>query len=166
MKTTTRTLRAALLGLTAVALTLSLSGCSLFGPADADRDADGNVLEEATIDIFALKVGDCVKSGGSGETTEIKVVPCSEPHSDEVFFEFSMPDGAYPGDDGFDDAFFDRCIPAFEQFVGVSVQDTTLGAYPMTPTQGSWDDRNDRVVQCLVYDPAGDTTGSLRGTGR
>ncbi len=164
---TPRPLRALLLGMIAASLTLSLSGCITLGPGDAPRDEDGNIIEGGTIDIFALKVGDCIaEDGGGGEVTEIKVVPCSEPHSDEVYYEFTMPDGAFPSDDAFDSAFFEKCIPAFENFVGISVEETELAAYPMLPTEGSWEQHNDRVVQCLIYDPAGDISGSLRNAQR
>src|SRR5690606_34955953 len=92
-----------------------------------------------------------------GEFSTINIVSCDEPHTDEVYFEFNMPEGDFPSETDFDDAFVLRCVPAFESFVGIAAEDTELGAWPITPTKRSWDERKDRLVQCLVYDPAVDT---------
>ena len=55
---------------------------------------------------------------------------------------------------------------AYTSFIGVAYDDSALEVYPITPTQDTWDQLNDRVVQCVVTDPAGQTTGSLKGSAR
>ncbi|MCE7482369.1 hypothetical protein LZG07_10615 [Microbacterium profundi] len=92
-----RNRRAFALAGTALALSIALSGCSALnnlivgGSNDAQRDEEtGEVTEGSNIDIFSLKVGDCMPtSDTTGEITDADVVPCSEPHADEVFFECS-----------------------------------------------------------------------------
>lgn len=124
-------------------------------------------LDNGKTDVFDLKVGDCINDDASGEFAQINVVPCSEPHTDEVYYEFNMPGGDFPSDQAFESAFIDYCIPAFESFVGISADLTELGAWPITPTARSWDERGDRLVQCLVYDPDVQTTvGSLQNAQR
>lgn len=86
----TRKKRALALAGSAVALSLALSGCSalngILGGNDAQRDDEGNVTEGSNVDVFSLKVGDCMPAtNASGEITDVDVVPCSEPHTDEVF---------------------------------------------------------------------------------
>ena len=54
----------------AVVLSLALSGCSVLngvlgGGNDAPRDEDDQVIEETSIDVFALKVGDCMPAATS-----------------------------------------------------------------------------------------------------
>lgn len=154
----------------AVASTLALSGCSvLFGAgADAQRDEEGNVTEDASIDIFALKVGDCMPvSEGEAEISEASVVPCSSAHGEEVFFEFSAKDGDFPGRDAIMSEAETQCTPAFESFVGISYEESMLDWYPITPTEGTWESLNDRVTQCVVYDPNNEElVGSLEGAAR
>ena len=164
----------------ALALSLALTGCSalsgiLGGGNDAQRDDDGNVTEGANIDIFSLKVGDCMPaSDSSGEITDADVVPCSEPHTDEVFYEFELADGDLPSDDEIQAEVEAQCIPAFGEFVGTEWADSALDFWWITPTEATWTQANDRLVQCVIYqpDPADTTgqtqlevTGSLAGTG-
>jgi hypothetical protein len=169
---TSRTRRALVLAGSAVALSVALTGCnalnSLIGGADAERDEEGQVTEQAEIDIFALSVGDCMPAGeANGEISEASVVPCSEPHSDEVYFEFELEDGDFPDSDVINTETEAQCIPAFEEFVGIAWEESTLEVYPITPTQATWDQMNDRIVQCVVFDPADDQlTESLADAAR
>ncbi|WP_337000574.1 MULTISPECIES: septum formation family protein [unclassified Microbacterium] len=158
---------------TALTLALGLSGCSalasILSGGDAERDeTTGQVKEGADIDIFALKVGDCMPTSESaGEISEASVVPCSEPHGEEVYFEFSLPDGEFPDDAEIDAQVEAQCLPAFDTFVGMAWEDSTLSAYPITPTKDTWDTMNDRVVQCVILDPDNDAlVGTLKGAAR
>lgn len=168
----TRSRRALALAGSALALTLALSGCSTInnilggGPADADRDEDtGQVTESASIDIFALELGDCKMASPSGLIESADVVPCEEPHDEEVYHEITMEDGEFS--DAAVETASQECIgEAFTTFVGVIWDESTLDVYPITPTQETWDQFNDRIVQCVISDPAGPTTGSLAGAAR
>jgi len=174
-----RTRSALALAGTAVALSLALTGCSalsgIFG-GDAQRDEEGNVTEEQTIDIFALKVGDCMPASDSdGEINDADVVPCSEPHGDEVFFEFELADGDLPSEDEITAEVEAQCVPAFTEFVGFDYYESALDFWWLTPTEDTWNQANDRLVQCVIFepdpaDPTGKTqlevTGSLEGAGR
>lgn len=172
-----RTRRALALVGSAVALTIALSGCSvldsLTGGGDAERDEEtGQVLEEDNIDIFALKVGDCMPdSGDGGEISDADVIPCEQPHFEEVFHEFKMAEGEWPGDEAVNAEVEAQCIPAFEAFVGKLWDESILNMYPITPTQATWDQMNDRVVQCVIFDQdaagnAIEVTGTLKGAAR
>lgn len=150
----------------ALALTVSLSGCSFIQGLtvgnDANRDDQGNVQEQDNIDIFSLKLGDCkMADDTTGEIMEAEVVPCSEPHDEEVFFESKMEDGEF--DEAAIDAAGEVCYGQnFTDFVGVAWDDSTLDVWYLSPTEATWNDMNDRLIQCIVTDPAGQTTGSLK----
>lgn len=168
-----RTRRALAFTGSAIALTVALSGCSALGNLvgggnDAPRDDEtGEVTEESNIDIFSLKVGDCMPtSEDSGEMSEADVVPCDQPHADEIFYEFELADGEFPGEDEIQAEVEAECIPAFDEFVGLSYDESSLDFWWISPTEQSWDQANDRLVQCAIYDPAGDVTGSLKGAAR
>jgi len=141
----------------------ALTACS----APAVRDGDtGEVTQGGDIDVFTLHVGDCFSDSAQDEVSDVPVVPCTEAHDDEVFAEFDMPDGDFPGKDAFDSAASEQCDPEFAAFVGTEYTDSDLEYFTITPTADGWDQLGDRVVQCAVYDPSGRTTGSLKGTAR
>jgi hypothetical protein len=154
------------------ALVVVLSGCSAIndvlggGSGDADRDEDtGQVTESASIDIFALKLGDCKMESPSGLIQDADVVPCDEPHDEEVFHEITMDDGEYSL--SAIEAASQECIgDVYTRFVGISYDLSTLEVYPITPTEETWEQYDDRIVQCVISDPAGQTTGSLEGAAR
>jgi len=175
-----RNRRALALAGTAVALSIALSGCSAIndligGGNDAQRDEEtGEVTEGSNIDIFSLKVGDCMPaSDTSGEITDADVVPCSEPHADEVFFEFELEDGDLPTDEEITAEVEAQCVPAFSEFVGIDYYESALDFWWLTPTEQTWTQANDRLVQCVIYEPdpedpqaSLEVTGSLKGAAR
>ncbi|MFJ4252394.1 hypothetical protein [Microbacterium sp. NPDC090003] len=156
-------------GLAALALTATVSiallGCSTAddGP---DRDAGtGQVTEEATIDIVALEVGDCIMDAPSGLREDIDVVPCTASHDQEVFHEIIMPDGDFSETDI--DAASMECIgDPYTAFVGIEKAESVFEVFPLVPSETSWDEHDDRTIQCVVFDPAGPVTGTLAGASR
>ncbi len=165
-------LRSALTAVTAAAvLTTTLAGCSMLFPntqADAERDETGAVAEGANSDIFALKVGDCLPGDGiDGDTGDTDVVPCSEPHAEEVYSEFEMTGVSFPGRDAIGEKAEVECGVAFADFVGREFDDSALDYYWLAPTEGSWTNLKDRLVQCIAFDPADDQiVGTLAGADR
>lgn len=165
---TIRTRRTLAISGAALALTVSLSGCSfiqgLTGGNDANRDEQGNVQEQDNIDIFSLKLGDCkMADDTTGEIMQAEVVPCDEPHDEEVFFESKMADGEY--DEAAIETAGEVCYgQSFTDFVGVAWDDSTLDVWYLSPTEQTWNEMDDRLIQCIVTDPAGPTTGTLKGS--
>lgn len=172
-----RTRRALALVGSAVALTIALTGCSVLdsvtggGSGDADRDDEGNVTEEANIDVFSLKLGDCmpISDNASGEISDLDVVPCDQPHGDEVFYEFELTGDVLPTDAEVSAEVEAKCVPAFTEFVGLDYNESTLDFWHLTPTADTWV-QNDRLVQCIIYKPDPENpqgqlevTGSLKG---
>lgn len=167
-----RTRRALMLTGSAVALTVALTGCSAIndilgsGSGNANRDENtGQVTESANVDVFAVKLGDCMLETGSGALSNADILPCSDAHDLEVYHEITMPDGEFSDADI--NTASEECIgDAYTTFVGVGYQDSALDVTMLTPTKESWEGANDRVIQCLIFDPAGQTTGSLAASGR
>ncbi|PQZ60623.1 hypothetical protein CQ040_06695 [Microbacterium sp. MYb54] len=167
-----RTRRALMLAGSAVALSVALSGCSVIngilgsGSGDANRDEEsGQVTESANVGVFSVKLGDCMLDTGSGTLTDANILPCSDPHDQEIYYEITMPDGEFSDADI--DTATQECVgDAFTTFVGVGFQDSLLEVTTLVPTKDSWEQNNDRVIQCIIMDPAGQTTGSLAGAAR
>ncbi|GLI28529.1 hypothetical protein ARHIZOSPH14_27710 [Agromyces rhizosphaerae] len=157
----------------ATAVAALLSGCALIEAATTGyelppvRDAESQeVVESGQTHVLNVRIGDCL--GGitdEDEIDQIDVVPCDEPHDYEVMHEFDLTGDAYPELEVIDEASLEECDAAFAEYVGVDWVDSVLDWYSVFPTETSWNEVGDRVVQCFVYDPTGPVTGSLEGAG-
>lgn len=159
-KVWTRTLAAVTVGAAAVLL----SGCSLLGNVTNPVDLDPS--DGTDTDVFTIKVGDCLNDGAaSGEVSSVPTIDCAEPHDSEAYSSIIIPDGDYPGEDAVLSQADTECAADFASYVGIAYEESTLGYAYYYPTQQSWDS-GDREILCLVYDPAGQVTGSLAGTAK
>lgn len=113
-----------------------------------------------------IRVGDCFSTSEKGNVYGIPIVPCSGPHDYETYLTFDMPDGPYPEEAGIEAAALEGCTFAFESFVGISVQKTTLDFTYFGPLKEGWNKFQDRQLSCVVFDPAGETVGTLKGAAR
>ncbi len=128
-----------------------------------DRDADGTVTSEGTISAFDLQEGDCTTDVPDGTVFRLEVVPCDEPHRGEAFYTADLATGDYPGDDAVLEQSEKRCLDAFEDFVGMTYDESELEFSYLYPLEESW--ATDRSVTCLIAstDP---TTGSAQNAAR
>ena len=125
--------------------------------------------EAKEVDLYDLTVGDCLRfPDAQGEVIfGLPTVPCSEPHTDEVFAVVTLPngDGDFPGMEAIGAQAEELCVAAFEGFVGLSYVESVLEIGLFAPDEEMWLD-GDRLVVCMVNDPAGDTTGTLADANR
>lgn len=154
-------LAVAVLGALIAAVLAFVLGTSPAGSSSAE-DVPGSEI------IYAsdLEVGDCLPEGmGGDEVFEVTIVPCEGPHVDEVYFEFNLPDGEFPGEDGLTEAAIRECEPEFEDFADIAYEESELDYWWLTPTETSWAG-GDRTMQCLIYSYDGTVTGTLEGAAR
>ncbi|MDR2997814.1 MAG: DUF2510 domain-containing protein [Microbacterium sp.] len=121
------------------------------------------------VDWWELEVGDCMPTEQpyNDDSGEFVIVPCSSPHSDEVFHAYEMSQDVYPGDKATELEAMETCREAFDGFVGTPFEDSELEYYGLWPNEDTWNQDDDRAVQCVVYDPDGDVvTGTLQGAAR
>ena len=150
--------RASIIATAALGVAL-LAGCSAGAPT---RDETTNEITEAgDADVFQIAVGDCIDDSTSTEVAEVPVVPCDQPHDNEVIFSFEMPAGEFPGQEAFVAAAEEQCPPALEAYVGIAFADSMYDVWPITPTEDGWTQGDDREVLCLVFDP---TLAKIEGT--
>lgn len=155
MSVTSPRLLRVIAGAAIIAAGLALSGCSSIIGALTGED-----------DVFSVEVGDCLNDADvSGEVQTVPIVDCAEPHDSEAYHSHLLPDGDYPGEQAISDAASDACLDEFETFVGLHYDDSMLDATYYSPTTESWAN-GDREILCIVYDPAGQMTGSLAGAQR
>lgn len=135
-------------------------------PAPGD---DPSAIEGAEMVPFAeLQVGDClplVEYDAEDQIYDLPVVPCEQPHTDEIYYIFQVEgESEFPGDDPLYEIAWDGCIAQFEAFVGVPYESSVLDVYSYQPTRSSWARADDRTVHCIVFSYE-DVTGTLRGAG-
>lgn len=134
-------------------------------PGAPDGGATAAPGEPAPSDLYALAVGECLDDVPQGFVSSDNFVDCAVPHTYEVFSSFLLPDGAYPGDDAVDQAAIDTCGAAFAKYLGIDYEASQLNYTYLAPLEETWV-AGDRAVSCLVFDPQGETTGSLQGAAR
>jgi hypothetical protein len=114
-------------------------------------------------------VGTCLNDPGGEVVTDVDPISCDEPHEFEMIGSVKIPGESFPGDETFDLA-LERCVPLFEDYVGIAYADSIWWLNAFTPTEEGWD-QGDRVANCLVFQFDADrnilpVTGSARGAGR
>lgn len=140
--------------------------------SQASRDISGNIVKSGAIDIFEIRPGDCYDDGTSDIETEYRefsdlyVVPCANPHDNEIFAIFELDIDTYPGREALYDIAYDKCIQRFEDFVGRDFKSSSLDVDTFWPTETSWTQFSDREVVCAVYDIDGaKMSGTAKGSG-
>lgn len=136
-------------------------------PTAASLIVGGTILLAACQgNVFELSEGTCFDDPGSGEVTDVPIVDCGEPHDNEVFATFELPDGDYPGQEEVDQQGFDGCIERFDEWAGIDYASSSLAVSTLTPTQEGWETLDDREVVCFVFDLDGARLeGSMEGRG-
>lgn len=166
-----RTITLAFAGIALAALTLS--GCSSTLQDLANVFKDDTVVEGDgdSQDIFTIEVGDCINDSLAGESvTTVPTVACTELHDSEAYKSIILDDGDFPGDTDVQSQAEDGCAAAFEDFIGVSYDESLVNLNYYYPTAETWE-TGDREILCLARDTDGDgneiqTTGSLAGAKR
>jgi hypothetical protein len=125
----------------------------------------------ATICVDELTVGDCFNDPQEDEfgMGEIVLLPCSQPHDNEVFALVELPatDGApYPDEEQLGADSDDACVQPFAPYVGVPYEQSSLWLFSLYPDPAGWR-KGDRVVMCVLYDGGLEKlVGSVANSGR
>ena len=138
----------------------------------ADRDESGAIVGEGTISAFQMRVGDCYQDSASAvsednyEVSEVRGVPCAEPHDNEVFAVFDLSVAQWPGEEQIESLADEGCRQRFTKAIGSSYEDSVLEITYLTPTEGSCKRRSDREVICAAYHMEQEKlTGSVMNSG-
>lgn len=98
---------------------LMLTSCSTAAP---ERDAETNeVTSVGSESAFSMNIGDCFNDEGeSDEVSDLPVVPCDQPHDNEVVYITNLGEGDFPGDEVLGEQATQICVDQFESIVGVA----------------------------------------------
>lgn len=151
-----------------------VSGVGFFVPSRAQwRDGNRTVACVVTLDpplsgpveglrtaaMAFYKIGDCLGER-SATKPEIPLLDCAELHVGEVFAQFMVPDGRFPGTATIQE-YRDRCEPELQTYAPATADDPSITVTSSYPDGVSWR-AGHRAVTCIAtLDPP--RTGSLRG---
>lgn len=151
-----------LLVLAVLLVALVAAGCS---KDKADRK-DGAIDKAGKVSVFDVQVGDCLNPGDElgAEITDIKAVPCKDPHTHEVFAlpEYPGADDVYPGEEKLRNFANAQCLEAFGNYTGSDYLDSKLFFSYLQPSIRSWQEGDDRRVVCVIVSTGKEVTGSAK----
>src|SRR5687768_3961131 len=83
-------------------------GVAIFAGANAvddntTRNDSGEIVGGGGLGVLAMNVGDCIQLPDAELVQSVEGVPCVEPHDAQVYAEFDLPDGPFPGDAAIDE---------------------------------------------------------------
>jgi hypothetical protein len=136
----------------------------------ADGDDDGPLTDAGGLTrLTDAAVGTCLDFGDSvdSEVAELPTVPCSEPHTHEIYALADSDAATYPGLRALEAEAETMCLGEFEDYVGVSAPDSELFYSWLVPTRDSWDRGDDRQIVCILGGNDGNALiGTVRDLGR
>ena len=118
---------------------------------------------------LGVDVGDCVPeeiAPTMDGTKKLDTVPCSEPHTGEVFALVRDRAGdaePYPGVAEMMRRATQACVDAFPDYVGTTVSRAGMDLMTVWPSPGSWEQEDDRLTMCFLRAVDGLLVGSKRG---
>ncbi|MFM9372019.1 DUF4190 domain-containing protein [Streptomyces sp. Da 82-17] len=153
------------IGTAFIVLALSLGWAASFWGGFTGAADDGRERRSA----FSLAEGDCFDSvSGSlddldGVTTRVDIVDCAGPHDAEVYGNFQLEGGSYPGDTGIAQRADERCGDLGAAYFGdASALPADAEESYFYPDSRAWA-QGERGVTCMVgARGAGKLTGSVR----
>lgn len=122
----------------------------------------------ANVSVFALTPGSCIDQDDltTGLVTTVRSVPCTQPHTHEVYFKTSVT----PADAAYDaakvTAFANQaCTEGFKAYVGIAYEQSKYYFLHLAPSAESWSKNRDRDVVCLLLLQGQKLTTSVKGKG-
>jgi hypothetical protein len=151
-------------GAAAGLLTIALAtACSANSSATGVRDSKNVVVKPGEWSVFDLHPGDCLapkEDLKAGEIAKIPVVPCADPHRQEVFATVTNKADAFPGTGALDQFASTSCVQELQTKLGVAPSDGYFVSY-LLPSFDSWNKNDDKKVTCvLVFPTEGQVAGS------
>jgi len=142
---------------------VALTGCSTIKDV---VDVATPIVEAVNDQDSWITVGDCFDETSDEIVSDVPTIDCALPHDYEVYAEFDIDRADWPGDDEVFNLADAGCYAPFGSYVGLPFDASALDYTYYVPTQDGWENYDDHAVSCILFDPAGKTTGSLMGAVR
>jgi predicted small secreted protein len=141
----------------------TLTGCSTIKDV---VDVAGPIVDAVNEEDTWITVGDCFNETGDEIVSDVPTIDCALPHDYEVYASIQLDKAVWPGDDEIFSLADDACLAPFATWVGIPFENSTLDYTYYVPTEDGWNNYDDREVSCIMFDPAGQTTGTFLASGR
>lgn len=117
---------------------------------DTKRDETGEIVEGGGLGVLAINVGDCIQLPDATEVQSVEGVPCTTPHDAQVYAEYLLPAGDWPGQAAMDEQSGFGCYDRWQAAVGTVYEDDTILDFTFfNPTEAGWGE-GDHEVQCMI----------------
>jgi hypothetical protein len=116
-------------------------------------------------EVATADVGDCFEQPDDiGAIGEFDTVDCDEAHFGEVYDKFDLEGDDFPGTEAVSQQAQEGCLASFEEYVGIPYEESIYQILPISPTEETWNEADDREVICvLTAIDQSELTGSKRG---
>ncbi|NCW48418.1 MAG: hypothetical protein EBV88_02935 [Actinobacteria bacterium] len=154
--------RRLLVGVTVLAGVGASAGCG----GEEIRAESGEVVAPGSWSVFDLRAGDCIDAGDvEGDISDVGLVPCDQPHTQEVFATVDNPETVYPGASELALWADGACLAELRSALGLTLADGVFISY-LLPSFDGWNKNDDRTAVCvLVFPDRGSVIGSyIAGT--
>jgi hypothetical protein len=138
----------------------------------ARRDDSGSITGAGNLSVFDLQVGDCFDAAFDPneytEISEVRAVPCAEPHVYEMYSVAEYPQGEAPSgpEEDYTPWETENCLGTFASYVGIDYDSSVYYISALVPTDESWS-QGDNTLMCFLHnDEETAVTGSARGAAR
>lgn len=126
----------------------------------ASRSSSGQVTKQGNLGVDSLRVGDCFDSpSGSTDIESVTAIPCTQAHDSQIYAEFSLADGDYPGSSALQSE-GDKGCNSRQGSVNEAAVTNSVSANFFVPEEDNWDQGN-RTVICIITNPTKTLTHSL-----
>lgn len=125
-------------------------GSAIYGAfTDANRDESGTVIESGNLDVFEIRLGDCLTEEGltTDEVSSAEAIPCTDPHMYQAYYIGNVSLSEYSSAVG--EKADEICYIQFQNLYGVPIDETSLTFVNLVPTIESWAS-GDREITCLL----------------
>lgn len=102
----------------------------------------------------------------SGVLTGFEEVSCDGPRQAEVSFAALFEDGPFPGDQHLVDSATATCLTAFENYVGISPEQSAYDVDWMVPNENLWTSGVRNGICLVVTDDGSVLNGTVKGSNR
>jgi hypothetical protein len=152
---------------------LALGGTVVTLVSSASRDESGVIVDGGDVGVFEPRIGDCLNLRDDEVDADVVTgfvgVPCSDPHSLEVFAAIDYPairSHPFPGREVIMTYARENCVEHFEGYAGVPfVTEPVLDVSYFAPEEQGWIE-GDREITCvLIMVDDSDLVGSMNGMG-
>lgn len=138
----------------------------------ARRDDSGSITGAGNLSVFDLQVGDCFDAAFDPneytEISEVRAIPCAEPHVYEMYSVAEYPQGEAPSgpDEDYTPWEQENCLGMFQSYVGIDYDSSVYYISALVPTDESWS-QGDTTLMCFLHNNEETAvTGSARGAAR